>query len=283
MGCIGGSKVTGCVNCCMSGGICITALFNELEAFAAPHPEIERATMTEANRQLITLVNDAISESTGQYARLQQDEAAGHLRDLQRALAEMKHWERRRAELIHQAVHDLRGNVQSVSTVAEVLREPDIPEVERVLFVDMLQQGAEAVSSMMGGLMDLARLEAGHEQREIARFDAAISSVNFARPISPLPTRAVCSSSLKVRPLIHGRWRCREDQANPAEPCAQCDQVHGQGGVIVSLGEEGPAQVVAHDQGYGTGITERPGSPMAGDLKEATAQRARIRRKCEGR
>jgi len=246
------------------------SLFNELETFAAAHPEIERATVAEANRQLITLVNEAISESTGQYARLQQDEAAGHLRDLQRALAEMKDWERRRAELIHQAVHDLRGNVQSVSTVAEVLREADIPEVERVLFVDMLQQGAEAVSSMMSGLMDLARLEAGQEKLEIASFDAVAMVAEFCVTNQPVahktglflnfegpPTLVVDGDAGKIRRILQ----------NLALNALKYTTT---GGVTVSLGEEGPARWWLKIKDTGPGLLGGPASPLARDLKEAT-------------
>jgi len=45
-------------------------------------------------------------------------EAAGHARDLAQALAKVSEIEQRRAVLIHQAVHDLRSNVQSVSAAA---------------------------------------------------------------------------------------------------------------------------------------------------------------------
>src|SRR5476649_945502 len=44
-------------------------LYDELGAFASAHPEVERETMVEANRQMIGLVNEAISESNVQYER----------------------------------------------------------------------------------------------------------------------------------------------------------------------------------------------------------------------
>lgn len=246
-------------------------LFNELETFAATHPEIDRATVAEANRQLISLVNEAVSQSTGQYARLQQDEAAGHLRDLQRALAEMKEWERRRAELIHQAVHDLRGNVQSVSSVAEVLREADIPDVERVLFVDMLQQGAEAVSTMMGGLMDLARLEAGQEERVIAPFDASALIAEFCATNQPVARKK--NLTLKVEgavtlPVEGDAGKIRRILQNLVLNAIKYTE---SGGVIVSVGEEGSGNWWLKIEDTGPGLLAGPGSPMAGDLKEATA------------
>lgn len=246
-------------------------LFNELDAFAAEHPEIDRTTLAEANRQLISLVNEAISESTNQYARLQQDEAAGHLRDLQRTLAELKELDRRRAELIHQAVHDLRGNVQSVSTVAEVLREADIPDVERVLFVDMLQQGAEAVSSMMGRLMDLARLEAGQEQREVAAFDAAAMIAEFCATNQPVARERGLYLNVEgpnSLPVEGDAGKVRRILQNLVLNAVKYTTT---GGVTVSVGEEGSGSWWLKIKDTGPGLLGGPGAPLAGDMKEATA------------
>src|SRR5665213_1647246 len=162
-------------------------LFEEMQAFRASVPEAQHETLEEANRQMILFVNEAISESAGQYARLQKAEAAGHVGDLERALATVRELEQTRAALIHQAVHDLRGNVQSVSTAAEVLRESDIAEADRKEFTRLLQQGVQSVAAMLGDLMELARLEAGQEHRDIADFDAAAlvtELCNLHRPVA---------------------------------------------------------------------------------------------------
>ena len=178
-------------------------LFDEVEMFAAANSDFERKTLAEANRQIITLVNEAISESTGQYERLQKAEAAGRVGDLERAVASVNAIERRRSTLIHQAVHDLRGNVQSVSTAAQILRETDIAESERVEFATLVEQGVHAVSTMLAELMDLARLEAGLERREITPFDAAelvTELCNIDRPIA-----RERESTSKPKPQASGR------------------------------------------------------------------------------
>ncbi len=61
-------------------------LFEEIRAFAATHADFGRETLAEANRQAIIFVNESITESALQYARMQQAEAAGHARDLDNAL-----------------------------------------------------------------------------------------------------------------------------------------------------------------------------------------------------
>jgi len=149
------------------------SLFEELENIALEHPEFERATLVEANRQIMALVNNTISESAGQYERMQQAESAGHVGDLMGALASVNEIERRRSTLIHQAVHDLTSDVVGVSLAATLLGRTEIAEADRVEFAAMLQRGVSGLSGMLGDLMELARLGAGQEKRRIAPFDAA--------------------------------------------------------------------------------------------------------------
>jgi signal transduction histidine kinase len=246
-------------------------LFNELERFAESFPGIEHETLVVAQRELITLVNDAISESTAQYARMQQEEAAGHVRDLQRTLDEMNRFERQRAELIHQAIHDLRGNVQSVTIAAEVLRESGIDEPDRIAFANMVQQGTEAVGSIIGDLMDLARLEAGHEHREIAPFDAAKLLAEFC---------AITQSVAHERGLFldqDGPPELRvEGDANKVRRIVQNLTLNAlkyteRGGVTVSWGEESARRWWISIRDTGPGLGAGPGAPILTGLKEATA------------
>ncbi|MDI1311299.1 HAMP domain-containing sensor histidine kinase [Prosthecobacter sp.] len=149
------------------------SLFNEMEKVVAEHPYFERAVLVEANRQIMELVNDMISESAGQYERMQQAESAGHVGDLMGALASVNEIEKRRATLIHQAVHDLNSDVVGVSLAASLLGRTEIAEPDRLEFATMLQRGVSGLSSMLGDLMELARLGAGQEKRRIAPFNAA--------------------------------------------------------------------------------------------------------------
>lgn len=246
-------------------------LFDELEAFAAAHPNVERSTLAEANRHLIGLVNEAISESTAQYARLQQDEAAGHLRDLQAAVDAFQEAERRRNELIRQAVHDLRGNVQTVSSAAEVLRDVDIPTVERALFIDLLQQGADSLSTMVGELMDLARLEAGKEERDIAPFDAAALVTEFCKTTEPVATERglyLRMNGPDALPVGGDQTKVRRILQNLVLNAVKYTVT---GGITVSWGEELPKSWWIMIEDTGPGLLAGPGAPMVTNLKEATA------------
>ncbi len=246
------------------------SVFDELEAFAAEHPALPHETFAEANRRLIKLVNDAISESAGQYARLQQDEALGQLRDLQRAFSQLKEIERSRSRLIHQAVHDLRGNVQSVSSAAEVLRDSDIPDNERSIFLHLLQQGVEAVGAMIGDLMDLARLEAGQERREIAAFDASAMIHEFCSVTlgvarkNGLSLHAEGPASLVVEGDYHKVRRILQNLVLNALKYTRS------GGVTVKWAAQDADRWWITIADTGPGLMAGPGAPIAGDLKEAT-------------
>jgi signal transduction histidine kinase len=245
-------------------------LFDELQTFAATHADFERDTLAEAIRQTIIFVNEAITESAMQYSRMQQAEAAGHVRDLDSALTTFKETERRRATLIHQAVHDLRGNVQSITTAADVLGESMLTESDRVELATLIHQGVQSVTGMLGELMELARLEAGQERVEITTFDATklvaeLGNVNnpIARERS-LYLKMDGPSSLSVESDPSKVRRLLQNLLLNALKYTQ------QGGVTISWGDdEKNWWLMVKDTG--PGILAGPGAPIALGIMEATA------------
>ena len=227
--------------------------------------------LAEANRQTINFVNEAITESAMQYARMQQAEAAGHVRDLDSSLTALRQVERHRTTLIHQAVHDLRGNVQSITTAADGLGETSLAESERVELAAQIHQGVDSVTTMLGELMELARLEAGLERVDITTFDAAmLGSPNWASVNRPIARErglflnvdgpahlSVENDQGKIRRLLQNLL------LNALKYTVQ-------GGVSLSWGEEKENWwLMVKDTG--SGILAGPGTPMATGIKEATA------------
>ncbi|HEX2861901.1 MAG TPA: HAMP domain-containing sensor histidine kinase [Lacunisphaera sp.] len=245
-------------------------LFEEFETYADRHPEFEHDAHAEANRQMIALVNEAISGSAGQYERLQKAEAAGHVRDLETAVGRVNEIERRRARLIHQAVHDLRGNVQSVNLAAMVLGDARIAESDRVEFATLIQQGTQSVAAMLGELMELARLEAGQERRELVAFDAGVLIAELGGVIQP--TARERGLFLKVTgpsnlPVEGDPGKVRRLLQNLVLNALKYTV---EGGVVLSWGEEKESWwVMVKDTG--PGLLAGPGAPMVVGLKEATA------------
>jgi signal transduction histidine kinase len=148
---------------------------DELERYAAAHPSLEPAVMPTARRAWARLCADGVTESATQFWRLHQTESAGHVNDLERALSTLRTLERSRAEAWRTAAHDLRGSVTVVQGATTLLdgNNPALPEPDRAEVADMLSKSVASLHDMLDDLLGLARLEAGHEQREVAAFDAA--------------------------------------------------------------------------------------------------------------
>ena len=147
---------------------------DELERYAASH-SLEPSVMPRARRAWTELCCDGVTESSAQYWRLHQTEAAGHVTDLERALEAVQTLEKARAEAWRTAAHDLRGSVTVVKGAATLLDGGGFalsPPV-RVEVADMLSKSVASLQEMLTDLLSLARLEAGHEEREISAFDAA--------------------------------------------------------------------------------------------------------------
>jgi signal transduction histidine kinase len=245
-------------------------LFDELDAFARAHPDFDRETFAEVNRQMIGLVNEAISESAAQYQRMQQAEAAGHVDGLKVALASVNEIERRRSALIHQAVHDIGSNVFGVRVAAKRLGETDLAGAKRVEFASLLKQGVEGVTAMLGELMELARLEAGQERREVSTFDATGLVTGLCEIDRPIASErglfltiegpaelTVDGDPGKVRRLLQNLVMNALNYTR-------------QGGVSVSWGEEKENWwLMVGDTG--PGLTDGLAAPMAVGLQEATA------------
>ena len=76
---------------------CVVA---ELDGYTAANPQISHAVVATARRVWASLCSTGIEESVGQYFQLQQQEAAGHVSDLESALSEIQELEKQRADLM---------------------------------------------------------------------------------------------------------------------------------------------------------------------------------------
>jgi K+-sensing histidine kinase KdpD len=156
-----------------------------LTSYAA-QVSMDMDAMSVAQRILTKLCWDGISDSTAQYCRLQQAEAAGHERDLKQALSTLHDLDQARAEFWREAAHDLRGSVTVVTGATSALELKNLPDRTRDKFFGMLQTGVSSLHIMLNDLVSLARLEAGHEQRTITGFDASTLLADFCRASVPL-------------------------------------------------------------------------------------------------
>lgn len=152
--------------------MCVAA---ELERYAVDHPSLEPTVMPTARRLWAQLCADGVTGSATQYGRLQQTASAGHVNALERALTALHTMEQSRAEAWRRAAHDLRGSVTVVKGAAMLNASGfSLPEGERAEVAEILSKGVSSLHDMLNDLLSLARLEAGHEQRTLTTFDAAV-------------------------------------------------------------------------------------------------------------
>jgi signal transduction histidine kinase len=186
------------------------------------------------------------------------------------ALADVGEIERRRATLIHQAVHDLNSDVLGLSIAAKQITRRGMAEAERAESAAFLQRAVQGLNSMLGELMDLARLEAGQEIREIAGFDAGSLIADLCYVTQPFAKER--NLYLKAKgpaqlPVEGDAEKVRRVAKNLVVNALKYTE---SGGVIVSWGEEKENWwLMVKDTGPGM-LTEA-GTSMADGLQAATA------------
>src|SRR5712672_2512708 len=162
---------------------CVVA---ELEAYTAANPQLSHAVVAAARRVWAALCCAGIEESVGQYFQLQQQEAAGHVRDLESALSDIQELEKQRADLWRQAAHDLRGNLGVVASATVGLAHGALHEGTQDDFVRILMRNVTTLHHLLDDVTSLARLEAGREQRQIEPIDVSPIFQQLCEGIRPL-------------------------------------------------------------------------------------------------
>jgi signal transduction histidine kinase len=231
--------------------------------------------MAIARRSLIQLINDGFADSAGQYFRLRQLEAEGNARDVEQALEQLRGLERERAELWRQAAHDLRGNLGVVSNVTNVLRLESVPLPKRDQFVALLQRSVSSLHAMLEDVMNLARLQAGHEVRDVRAYDAAAMLAELCDAFRPMAEERGLylavegPASLRVQ---GDEVKTRRIAQNLLLNALRYTQ---EGGMTVSWGDsrEGDAERwMLGVRDTGPGFHAGPGAPLAGAMEAATEE-----------
>lgn len=161
-------------------------LLHELEIFEAQNPGVDASAMQIARRELVRLCSDGVCASATRYAHLQRREAATRELELESALAQLKRLEQERGQAWREAAHDLRGRAQAIASASAILTRDGVPEQQRARFSEMLRLGVTSLNKLLGDLMDQARLEAGHERRQISTFDVAALLREFCDATRPV-------------------------------------------------------------------------------------------------
>jgi signal transduction histidine kinase len=158
----------------------------ELDAYAMQNPGLSHGAIAAARRVWAALCSTGIEESVGQYFKLQQQEAAGHVSDLESALQEIRELEQQRGDLWRQAAHDLRGNLGVVANATVGLTHTGLVESSRDAFVRILMRNVTSLHHLLDDVTSLARLQAGREERVIEPIDVSPLLQQLCEGIRPL-------------------------------------------------------------------------------------------------
>ncbi|WP_175517218.1 sensor histidine kinase [Planctomicrobium piriforme] len=250
-------------------------LVDEIEIYADSHPEVDRRVIGLAHRTLTVLFSQGISQSTLQFVRMQQAEAAAQARDLAMAVREGQELQKRQAEILREATHDLRGQLGIVTSAADLLNDDDLPRDTRGEFMVLFQKALVSQQELLNELMDLARLQAGQEKRDIETVDIAMLLRELGDSVQPLARER----ELFIR--IEG----------PESLIVECDPVRvrriaqnlllnaikytDRGGVTLGWGDSrnnDSKRWMLFVEDTGPGFHAGPGGPLATALKEATEE-----------
>lgn len=244
----------------------------ELDRYAADHPGAIHEAMAIARRTWAELCSIGVSESTAQYFRLQQLEAAGHVHDLELALGEIRELETQRAQLWHQAAHDMRGNLGVVVNAATGLALP-APEHVRNRFLNLLDRNVKSLHHMLEDVMNLARLQAGKEQQNLATLDAAALLRELCEGLQPQAQARKLFLVFEGPPAFSVEGDAVKIRRIALNLVLNAIKYTQQGGVTVSWNFSVPGDKdrwMLSVKDTGPGFQSGPGAPLAEALEEAT-------------
>ena len=162
-----------------------TVILEEIEHYAAEHPEVEPEAMAKARAVLTRLCTEGNCESASKYVSLQQAEAKSRQQDLESALRSLQSLENERATLLHETAHDLRGSLSVIANTTALLAKPQVAGPERDRFYSVLQQRIRSAGALLTDLVELARLEAGQDPVKTEPFDAVERVREFCEVLRP--------------------------------------------------------------------------------------------------
>lgn len=163
-----------------------SVLLQELEHYAADHPDLERETMATAREVLTKLCMEGNCESASRYVQLQQLGATSRLRDLESSLRSLESIENERAALLRETAHDLRGSFAVIANTTAILARPQVTGPQRDRFYNLLRRRMRSTAALLTDLVELSRLEAGQDPLKIEPFDAVRQVREFCEALRPV-------------------------------------------------------------------------------------------------
>ncbi|MEP7281800.1 MAG: HAMP domain-containing sensor histidine kinase [Rubrivivax sp.] len=258
------SRELGCLNECV---------VVELEDYAEAHPGLDHQVMASARRLWAKVSSLESSSSIAEYFRLQQLEANGHIYDLQQALEALREISQKRADLLHEAAHDLRGNMSVVLTATAGLKKTEVAEVPHHNFLRILDRNVTSLQHLLDDVLNMARLQAGKDRPRVTPVNVGQLLQELCEDMQEL----ACQRGLTLKfsgPLpflVEGdAMKIRRITQNLVLNAIKYTR---EGAVEVSWADgavDDPKRWMLSVQDTGPGLDERRSAPLTNALEEAT-------------
>lgn len=147
-------------------------LMDHLAAAADEEPPIPPAALHQAYRLLSDEIHQAIAASLVEFDSYRRTEAEARMRDLEAVLEQREEQAKLLGKELHGVSHDLRGSFQLLKTACQLLKTRWL-DSEAQQIVATIGVATDNLNQLLRDLLDLARLEAGREERHLRDFDAA--------------------------------------------------------------------------------------------------------------
>ena len=252
---------------------------SEIDRFAVAAETAAPPAMSTARLVWAQVYSVAVSVSTSQYFRLQQMEAAGHVQELEQALRNLQELERQRAMQWQQAAHDLRGNLGVVANATAGLRAPSADETARAAFLRLLGRNVQALHRLLDDVTSLARLQGGHEERQVAPLDAAALLTELGESLRPLAEERQLFLTLHGPPSFEVQADAVKLRRIAQNLVLNAIRYTRLGGVSLSWGDSGAQdtgrwQIQVQDTGPGIEVAAQ--SELANALEVATGNARQV-------
>jgi signal transduction histidine kinase len=249
-------------------------MLQELEAFALGGALVDPSAVSVARTMLAQLFVDCMVESAASHATLERAEAESRLAELERVLQELRSVDRARIELWREAAHDLRGTVGAVKLAAtalgHVVSAPELPGM-----VNLVRRGADSLDILLSDLIELTRLEAGREHRDVADFSVVELIRDLADSLQPLAAQRGLFLKVQTPAALLAQGDAVKVRRIAQNLVLNALKYTDQGGVVVSCTESTSGDVrrwALCIQDTGVGIDGASETPLAHAISEATQE-----------
>lgn len=233
-------------------------LLQELDSYGRHHADAQKVVLPEARQVWAKMVNNSIALSAVEYHRLLQAEATARLNILESLSDDMQEMQVQRGHHLRTATHDLIGALSILQGTAYLFDEEQMGQAEHTEMCQALQNGVEALHQMLEEMMDMARLEAGEDPRDIMPFNVGKVLTKLCATSQPLAAahglflKADGPESLQVEgDLVKARRIAQNLLLNALK-------YTNEGGVSVTWKETEDGHLLLCVQDSGPGLEQKP-------------------------